>query len=220
MPPNHWACPSFRVAGRAGALIFLRNSHANPLICVKAPPGTQVPNSCPFGLEGAMTVFTCGNLLPDHAATVFPLMREAVPGLELKNWLRFARRVTAPRRAGQCGIMVVQRSARPLPCGLFIYRRQEDLTHGPILVAEHFVALDLLDPAPAMRALVEELDRLAKQLSCTAIRAVVLGETSLVASGLREAGHRHEGATLWKQLLGEKRRGALPHRLSRDAEAG
>ena len=159
-----------------------------------------------------MSEFTCHNLLPGEAATVFPLMREAVPGLELKTWLRFARKIASPRRDTQCGIIVVQRGARPLPCGLFVYHREEDLAHGPILVAEHIVALDLLDPAPVMRALVEELDRLAKELGCTAIRAMLLGETSLVATGLREAGHRHEGATLWKQLLGEK---ARPRQTSR-----
>ena len=54
-----------------------------------------------------------------------------------------------------------------------------------------------------MRALIDELDLLAKQLGCSAIRAMVLGDASLVATGLREAGHRPEGATLWKQLLGE-----------------
>jgi len=150
-----------------------------------------------------MSEFTCHNLAPGEAAMVFPLMREAEPGLQLKTWLRFARRVMNPRRAAQCGIIVVQRRARPMPCGLFIYHREDDLVHGPTLVAEHIVALDLLDPAPVMRALIEELDRLAKELECSAIRAMVLGQESLVATGLREAGHRPEGATLWKRLLSE-----------------
>ena len=150
-----------------------------------------------------MSEFTCHHLLPGEAATLFPLMREAVPGLELKTWLRFTRRIDTPRRAAQCGIIVVQRRARPMPCGLFVYHREEDLTHGPTLVAEHLVALDLLDPAPVIRALIGELDRLAKELGCSAIRALVLGQESLVATELREAGHRPEGATLWKWSLGD-----------------
>jgi hypothetical protein len=153
----------------------------------------------------AMSELTCHNLLPGEAAAVFPLMREAVPGLELKTWLRFARRVNNPKRAAQCGIIVAQRRARPMPCGLFVYHCEDDLAHGPTLVAEHLVALDLLDPAPVMRALIDELDRLAKQLGCSAIRAMVLGDASLIATGLREAGHLPEGSTLWKQLLGESR---------------
>jgi hypothetical protein len=150
-----------------------------------------------------MSEFTCHNLAPGEAATVFPLMREAVPGLELKTWLRFARRINTPRRAAQCGIMVVRRLARPMPCGLFVYRREDDLAHGPTLVAEHLVAVDLLDPAPVMRALIDELDQVAQELGCSAIRAMVLGQESLVATGLREAGHRPESATVWKRLLGE-----------------
>jgi hypothetical protein len=157
-----------------------------------------------------MSEFTCHNLYPGEAATVFPLMREAVPGLELKTWLGFARRVNNPKRTAQCGIIVVQRRARPMPCGLFVYRRENDLAHGPTLVAEHIVALDLLDPAPVMRALIEQLDRLAKELGCSAIRTMVLGDASLIATGLRDAGHRPEGATLWKQLLGESPRQAAP----------
>jgi hypothetical protein len=147
-----------------------------------------------------MSAFTCQDLLPDQAATVFPLMREAVPGLDLKTWLRFAKQVTNPRRAAPAGIIVVRRRARSMPCGLFVYHRDRDLAHGPILVVEHFVAVDLLDPEPVMRALIDGLDALAGRLGCTAIRAMVLGQTSLVAAGLRAAGHRPEGATLWKQL--------------------
>lgn len=150
-----------------------------------------------------MSAFTCQNLLPEQAAHVFPLMREAVPGLDLKTWLRFARKITNPRRAAHGGIIVVQRRARPMPCGLFVYHRDHDLAHGPILVAEHFVAMDLLDAEPVMRALIAGLDTLARHLGCTAIRAMVLGQTSLVAAGLRAAGHRPEGATLWKQLPAE-----------------
>ena len=70
-------------------------------------------------------------------------------------------------------------------------------------MAEHLVALDLLDPAPVIRALIGELDRLAKELGCSAIRALVLGQESLLATELREAGHRPEGATLWKRSLGD-----------------
>jgi hypothetical protein len=147
-----------------------------------------------------MSGFVCQNLVPDQARAVFPLVRQAVPGLALKSWLDYVRRTVGPRRAMQSGIMVVQRQARPMPCGLFLYRREHDLAHGPILVAEHFVAMEVLDPAPATAALVAELDALAVRLGCVAIRAVVLGEGSAVTAGLRAAGHRPEGATLWKSL--------------------
>ena len=100
----------------------------------------------------------CEELPADLAGTVFPLLREAIPGLLLPVWLRFARRASAPRRAGQAGIMVVRRAPRPMPCGLFIWRRDDDLEHGAVLVAEHLVAIDLLDPEPVTAALVQELE--------------------------------------------------------------
>ncbi len=147
-----------------------------------------------------MSVFTYKNLSPDQVHTVYPLLREAIPTLDLKTWTRLSRRLANPRRTGQAGIRVALRSPRLLPCGLFLYRREHDLTHGPILVAEHMVAVDVLDPEPVMSALVRELESLAERLGCTAIRTMVLGQAALAASGLYAAGHRPEGATLWKPI--------------------
>ena len=147
-----------------------------------------------------MPGFTCKNLAPDQVYTVYPLVREVVPTLDLKTWIRIAKRVANPKRADQAGIRVVLRSPRQLPCGLFLYRREHDLAHGPILIAEHMVAVDVLDPQSVMSALVRELETLAERLGCSAIRTMVLGQASLAASGLYAAGHRPEGATLWKPV--------------------
>ena len=57
----------------------------------------------------------CEDLPPGQAGTVFPLLREAIPGLQLQSWLRFARRVTSPRRAGQSGELELL--AQRLGCG-------------------------------------------------------------------------------------------------------
>lgn len=142
----------------------------------------------------------CEDLAPDQAGTVFPLLREAIPGLSLAVWLRFARRVTGPRRAGQSGIMVVRRAPRPMPCGLFIWRRDDDLAHGAVLVAEHLVAIDLLDPEPVMAALVGELEALAPRLGCGGIRTMVIKADAPLAARLLAAGHAKEGAAMWKPV--------------------
>jgi hypothetical protein len=144
----------------------------------------------------------CEDLPPDQAGTVFPLLREAIPGLRLQAWLRFARRVAAPRRAGQSGIMVVRRAPRPMPCGLFLWRRDEDLAHGAVLVAEHLVAIDLLDTEPVMTALVMELERLAQRLGCGGIRTMVIRPDAPIATSLLAAGHASEGAAMWKPVEG------------------
>lgn len=148
----------------------------------------------------SMSGFTCKNLSPDQVHTVYPLVREAVPTLDLKTWSRVSKRLANPRRAEQCGIRAVLRSPRQMPCGLFLYRREHDLAHGPILIAEHMVAVDVLDPQPVMSALVRDLEELAERLGCSAIRTMVLGQSALATSGLYAAGHRPEGATLWKPV--------------------
>ena len=142
----------------------------------------------------------CEELPPDSVGTVFPLLREAIPGLSLPVWLRFARRASGPGRAGQTGIMVVRRAPRPMPCGLFIWRRDDDLEHGAVLVAEHLVAIDLLDPEPVTAALVQELEALAKRLGCGGIRTVVIRPDAPIAASLLAAGHGKEGAAMWKPM--------------------
>lgn len=147
-----------------------------------------------------MSGFICHALQSEQAATVFPLVREALPGLDLKTWLRFARRLLSQQRNGQGGIIVAHRRPRQHPCGVFTWRREHDLIHGDILVAEHLVAVDVLDPTPVMAVLVAELDLLANRLGCAAIRTVVPGEGALAGTRLRAAGHRAQGETLWKTV--------------------
>jgi hypothetical protein len=137
----------------------------------------------------------------DQIRSVYPLIREAVATIDLSTWLRFARQLTGSRRAGQCGIVTVRREGRIYPCGLFCYRVEDDLKLGKVLTADHFVAVDLLDPGAVLAALVEELDVLAKRLGCQAVRSLVHGGAPTVAGGLFAAGHRPEGATpLLKKL--------------------
>lgn len=148
---------------------------------------------------------TCEALPAARAGTVFPLLREAIPGLSLHAWRHFARRITAPSRASQSGIIVARRAPRPMPCGLFIWRRDADLEHGTVLVAEHLVAVDLLDPEPVRAALVQELEALAKRLGCGGIRTMVIRPGAaiaarLLAAHLLAAGHASEGAAMFKAL--------------------
>lgn len=161
-----------------------------------------------------MADFIIEALSRDQIRAVYPLVREAFPPLDLSTWLRFARQLTAPRRAGQCGIIAARREGRTFPCGLFCYHVEDDLKLGKVLIADHFVAVDLLDPAAVLAAVVEELDGLAKRLGCRAVRSLVHGGVPDVEGGLYAAGHRPEGTSLLlKQLLETPRgRGAGPQR--------
>ena len=101
-----------------------------------------------------MSDFTIELLPPDQIRSAYPLIREALPGLDLVGWLRFARQTAAARRAGRSGIVAARRVGRPYPCGLFCYRIDQDVEQGRVLIAEHFVAVDLLEPAVVLAALV------------------------------------------------------------------
>ena len=149
-----------------------------------------------------MADFIIEVLSRDQIRSVYPLVREAFPTLDLAAWLRFARQLTGPRRGGQCGIVAARREGRAFPCGLFCYRVEDDLKLGKVLIADHFVAVDLLDPASVLAALVEQLDGLAKRQGCRAVRSLVHGGAPDVEGGLVAAGHRLEGASLLlKKLL-------------------
>ena len=148
-----------------------------------------------------MADFIIEVLSRDQIRSVYPLVREAVPTLDLAAWLRFARQLTGPRRAGQCGIVVARREGRPFPCGLFCYRVEDDLKLGKVLVADHFVAVDLLEPAAVLAALVEQLDSLGKRLGCQAVRSLVHGGARELEGGLYAAGHRPDSASLLLKTL-------------------
>jgi hypothetical protein len=149
-----------------------------------------------------MPAFTVEALRPDQLRAVYPLIREAVPDLTLPAWLRFARPLTAPRRAAHSGIVAARRTGRVHPGGLFCYRVDRDLERGKILIAERFVAVDLLDPKAVLTALVAELEGLGTRLGCGAVRSVVHRvQADGVSGNLTAAGHAPEGTLLLKSLL-------------------
>jgi hypothetical protein len=154
-----------------------------------------------------MAAFSIGVLSRDEIRAVYPLVREAVPTLDLPSWLRFARQLTGSRRGEQCGIVAARREGRTFPSGLFCYRVEDDLTLGKVLVADHFVAVDLLDPGAVLAALVEQLDELAGRLGCMAVRSLVHGGAPDPAESLDAAGHRREDSMLLLKRLGKASRG-------------
>ncbi len=146
-----------------------------------------------------MSAFTVRALAPDEIRSVYPLIREAMPAIDLATWTVFARRLTG-RRVSHAGIMAAYREGRPFPCGLFCYRVDKTLGQDRVLIAEYFVAVDLLDPKGVLGALVAELDALGQRLGCNAVRSVVHGGAPEVAGGLVAAGHAPEASLLRKAL--------------------
>ncbi|HUZ65368.1 MAG TPA: hypothetical protein VMU82_16815 [Acetobacteraceae bacterium] len=145
-----------------------------------------------------MSIFLVENLTRNQIPLAYPLVREVLPALEPRQWTRLARRLTDPHRASQAGILVVRRRAQPFPCGLVCYRREHDLIHHAMLTAEYFIALDVLDPLPALSALVVELEGIANRLGCRAIRCILQGSALDLAPPLLAAGHQRGGSLLLK----------------------
>ena len=124
--------------------------------------------------------------------TLFPLMREIDPTLDLKRWLAYARPLVQ-RRDGRAGILVARRAGRRFPCGAVCYHLSRDLEHGVVLTAEHFITLDLLYPQAVLRALQATLEKIAARLGCHAVRAIVRGGRSDLAEDLRRSGLDKDG---------------------------
>lgn len=154
-----------------------------------------------------MSRFIIQPLARDELRSVYPLIREAMPSISLAAWLAFARPLTGPR-ATLKGILAVRRDGRAFPCGLFCYRVDCHLQSGRLLIAEHFVAVDLLDPKAVLAALVAELEGLGHRLACDAVRSVVHPGERSVASRLHAAGHAPEAALMLKPLGPRRRPGA------------
>jgi hypothetical protein len=133
--------------------------------------------------------------------TVYPLMREVVPSLSMLRWLTYARRLPRGPGPGRTGILIARRLGYPHPSGAVCYRRDRDITHGSVLTAEHFIALDLLYPEAILSALLSELDSIAVSLGCAAIRSIVHGGRPGLVAELCLAGHKAEGVTLTKYVV-------------------
>ena len=127
-------------------------------------------------------------LAADEIRAVYPLMREAIPELELDRWLQFARRTIATRRGSKSGIMVARRSPQRFPCGAICYRTKSDLRLGQILFADHVVAVDMIDSDSVLLALIEAFEALGRRLGCEALHSVAYGNRlvgRLSAAGLQ-----------------------------------
>ena len=138
----------------------------------------------------------------------FPLVQATLPQVGLDQWRRFAQSQIRTRKPRVSGIQSVLAEQKYI-AGLSIYRIEQDLCHGPALIADHFMALDLFDRTAVIHALAEFLENLGRQRGCTAVHTQVRDRagrwqgppTSMIAI-LRERGHGIESMRLCK-LIGE-----------------
>jgi hypothetical protein len=154
-----------------------------------------------------MQEFHVHRLSSDDARIAYPLVREAEPDIDLESWLSFVRRTAKPAVI-RTGIMVATRTGQRFPCGLFCYRCHEDLALGPVVTADYFVAVDILDPTPVVGAMVRELESLGGRLNCAAVRSIVRHRGERLSHCLESSGHRLEAKNFVKRLPQDAHRAA------------
>ncbi len=143
-------------------------------------------------------------LTPERVAQAFPLIQIAFPAVSLKDWRDFA---TPPARAqGQvAGGIITVVSEQGYIVGLCCYRVTQDFQHGAVLMADHFLILDLFDQKAVVRALADAVESLARERRCTAIHTSlpetgVKGADDWLVRILRSRGHRVESLRMCKLL--------------------
>lgn len=104
-----------------------------------------------------------------------PLLQTRYPHLNLAQWRCFARSLMVSPRGARLqpvlpsGIMTARNGLGYLT-GLFSYRVAVDLRHERVLEVATFIAAGLFDPLHTIDTMVQEIERLARALGCTAVR--------------------------------------------------
>jgi hypothetical protein len=112
-------------------------------------------------------IFAVRALRESELPQAFPLVHALIPRLRLEAWVRYARALGEVDGA-RAGVMSAF-DEQGYICGLFCYRMETGLEHGPKLLIEHACALDIIDRQGAIDALLGVVDDLARALFCAQI---------------------------------------------------
>ena len=146
-----------------------------------------------------ITPYRCDSIRPGDVRPAYPLIRNALPGLSLDEWVAFARRSFRQRQRGKTGILVA-RGGQPYPVGLCCWRQEVELARGSVLRAHQFVAFELRETRPVTMALLDGLDQLAREIGCDRVESVLHDPAAALASRFQAAGHRPAGA-IWEKRI-------------------
>ncbi len=144
------------------------------------------------------------SLTTERVAQAFPLIQIAFPAVSLEDWRDFATPLARAQGPADDGIITVV-SEQDYIVGLCCYRVTQDLRHGAVLLANHFLILDLFGQQAVVRALADAVESLAREWCCTAIHTSlpatgVKGAENWLVRNLRSRGHRVETLRMCKLL--------------------
>jgi hypothetical protein len=146
---------------------------------------------------------SCTPLEASQIEQVFPLVRDAMPELDLPEWRRRAAELVAAENRGRCGLIGVRGDAGYF-CGLAIFHIEPG-RNGTTLIADHFIAYDVLDRTQVSGVLLAGLDALARQLGCIAVETSLTKPRDRLVERFRAAGHNAKLVLMSKQLDAEPR---------------
>jgi len=140
---------------------------------------------------------------PVEVDRAFPLIRTVCPQAELEDWRSFARQRIA-NEGSRTGILFIENEQGCI-VGVGAYQLSHDLIHGPILYADQFCALDIVDQSNIVRALEGGIEKIARRHGCTAVHTTIASSSSQRDDGwlctvLHERGHRIEGLHMCKLI--------------------
>lgn len=143
--------------------------------------------------------FTASPLTAGDVGVAFPLIRAALPEIDLEAWRSFARGVVdqpSPYPAGGVGV----RNEAGYLCGVLTYRIDRDLRHGTALNVDLFAALDVTGEEAATRALLQAAEEKARELRCSAVRVTMEGPAELLSGRFAAVGYRPKATVFCKTL--------------------
>ncbi len=105
-----------------------------------------------------------------HIDQAYPLVQLAFPSTDLRRWRIYARWHLS--RPAEQGIMAVWDNREHI-FALANFRRQIALEHGPILVSDQMISVDMVNPGCVSDLLYSALTRVADTLGCHQLKCTM-----------------------------------------------
>lgn len=146
--------------------------------------------------------FAAAPFTTEDIGLAYPLIRAAVPDVDLAAWRGFARGIVDLPPPGPAGGVCLRSEAGYL-CGVLTYRIDRDLRHGTALTIDVFAALDVTGEEAAFRALLQTAEEKAHELRCAAVRIHLERPAGILANRLSGAGYACQ-ATIFCKSVGPR----------------
>ena len=166
-------------------------------------------------MTGMAKIFHVRPVTASQIRQAFPLIRLMDSQLTLESWVRYAEALYRRQDGGAGGIVSAQGGDGYI-YGLFCYSIAPAPQFSRTLAVEHFVALDLFDGSAVIRALIDAIERIARDHHCAQVHLTLPRariELGKIDGSLQDsfggAGYEVDSVRLCKRLASEWHIGEL-----------